>query len=446
MRFSPLERTVIRRACIRFGALFVLVACSREHATAPITTGTGQPPAATGVVLSIVAGNNQSAPVNTQLRQALRVRATDSAGNALANLVLNFVVTSGGGSVYASAIGTTSDGDADEVWTLGPRLGPQTIEVRTLASDGQPHVLGSVSATGLPPHNLRVVGSNSSGIYSMNADGTSLAQLTTGGTDFGPDFSSDYGRIVFWSKRIGPDSISVYMMNADGSHVRRISGPQESVYDFPHFSPDNYFVAFIGSPPLGSCPASVCGAQNVQVQLVDTTGLAFPSLSTGDGVASAVAWSPGNALLFSTNLFGAGVDLMVTPDSVGRVGFYRFFDRLTLLTRNWLVGAITVAPTGNQVYFIGGTNGSTNGPVGLYTIPLTGGNPVLVTSTLSVVGTPPTDLTISPDGTLIATSAGLMNSDGTNLVAINGGGAGHFAMAPSGTASFVGAAKKVRRQ
>src|SRR4029077_17524897 len=61
------------------------VACSTERATAP---GTAR--ARSGAIaLSVVSGNNQSAPVNSQLAQPVRVQATDSTGAPQGSVVID---------------------------------------------------------------------------------------------------------------------------------------------------------------------------------------------------------------------------------------------------------------------------------------------------------------------------------------------------------------------
>lgn len=83
-------------------------------------------------------GDNQTGVVGSSLRTPLVVKLTGVSG-ALNGHVLNFVVTSGGGSVFAAAVqtGTPNSGPAvgqpgvgQNTWTLGPTVGPQTVEAR----------------------------------------------------------------------------------------------------------------------------------------------------------------------------------------------------------------------------------------------------------------------------------------------------------------------------
>src|SRR5687768_13882068 len=67
--------------------------------------------------VEFLAGEDQSGVVGKELAEPLRVRAVDANGNPIAGQVLNFRVVSGGGSVFAGAASTNSDGVAQERWT-----------------------------------------------------------------------------------------------------------------------------------------------------------------------------------------------------------------------------------------------------------------------------------------------------------------------------------------
>lgn len=59
-------------------------------------------------------------------------------------------------------------------------------------------------------------------IFTMNADGTGVTQLTRNSTrDENPDWSPDGTQIVFYSERVG--NAEIYTMQADGSKVRRVT-------------------------------------------------------------------------------------------------------------------------------------------------------------------------------------------------------------------------------
>src|SRR3989442_8676501 len=81
--------------------------------------------------LSLVSGNNQSAPPGTELPDPLVARVDDSRGRPVRGQIVNFVVVSGGGSVFAGAAISGGDGIVQERWTLGA-AGPQQLEARAV--------------------------------------------------------------------------------------------------------------------------------------------------------------------------------------------------------------------------------------------------------------------------------------------------------------------------
>src|SRR5687768_2418110 len=133
LRIRTLSRTLLA------GAVAALAACDDS-------TGSKAGPAAR---LDIVGGNAQTAPVGTELPQPLVVKVTDAKGRPVKGQVVNFVVTAGGGKVFAGASITNDDGVAQERWTLGTVAGaPQTLEVRAVDSTtGQALVFATFTAT-----------------------------------------------------------------------------------------------------------------------------------------------------------------------------------------------------------------------------------------------------------------------------------------------------------
>ncbi|SOD04023.1 hypothetical protein SAMN05216486_1221 [bacterium JGI 053] len=133
---SPL-RTLSRT--LLAGAVAALAACADS-------TGAKPGPVAH---LDVLGGNTQSGAVNTQLAQPLVVKATDANGHVLKGQVVNFVVTAGGGHVFAGTAITDQSGTAQELWTLGPIAGSaQTVEARAVdTATGQPLVFATFTAT-----------------------------------------------------------------------------------------------------------------------------------------------------------------------------------------------------------------------------------------------------------------------------------------------------------
>lgn len=79
------------------------------------------------------------------------VHVMDASGLAVAGQLVNFVVASGGGHVFAGTASTSASGDAKEVWTLGTVAGPQRLEARAVDQvTGQPLTLASLDTSAQP--------------------------------------------------------------------------------------------------------------------------------------------------------------------------------------------------------------------------------------------------------------------------------------------------------
>lgn len=103
------------------------------------------------ISLLIVSGNAQSGVAGTELTQPLVVKVTNSKGQSVAGVVVNFRVTSGGGSLYAGSASSDLKGVAADYWTLGTAIAqPQTVEVRAVLPTGEKQVYGVFTANLLP--------------------------------------------------------------------------------------------------------------------------------------------------------------------------------------------------------------------------------------------------------------------------------------------------------
>jgi len=95
-------------------------------AGSPVTfTHTATAGAASGV--TIVAGNNQTGPVSTELPQDLVVQVRDAGGNAVPSVAVTWVPRTGGGSITPTTSITDAAGQASAAWTLGPSPVPNTV-------------------------------------------------------------------------------------------------------------------------------------------------------------------------------------------------------------------------------------------------------------------------------------------------------------------------------
>ena len=112
---------------------------------APVTfTAQAAPGAATAI--NKVAGDAQSAVVNTAVGVIPSVKVLDAGGNAVPDVVVTFAVATGGGSVAAQMDTTGADGIAlAGGWTLGTKSGANTLNA---SIDG--NVVTAFTATGTP--------------------------------------------------------------------------------------------------------------------------------------------------------------------------------------------------------------------------------------------------------------------------------------------------------
>lgn len=78
-------------------------------------------------VLTIAAGNNQTASVNALLPIALSVRVADAFNNPIPGATVTFVIGSGGGQLSVANPVTNATGIASSSWTLGPTAGAQSV-------------------------------------------------------------------------------------------------------------------------------------------------------------------------------------------------------------------------------------------------------------------------------------------------------------------------------
>lgn len=391
------------------GGLFVcagaLAGCGSRSPVAP-SAATATP---TDVTLSVVSGNAQSGPADAQLSKPVRVRVLSATGAAVPDFTISFVVTSGGGSVFAPAVMTDASGYADELWTLGPRLGPQTLAARTVSSTGVAVTYGTFTATGLPP-NVPVVGSNSTGIVIMNANGSDLKQvLTTGAQDYSPNLSPDHHKIVFFSSRVA-DSTSVFLMNADGTNVHKIgpalywsSGP-------PQWSPNDSLIVFAGQPTgapeiTPGTPADCC---TPGILSIDTVGTLLSAEYFVEDEAGPAAWTAnGQGILFWCDdacFGGSGLFLEASDEQV-----------LGSEHNPWDINAIAASPDGQHLAFVGKPEGSPQQTY-LYTMNTDGTNVTPLTGATGLGD----QLSYSPDGTLIAVDHGFINADGTDYQVVKG--------------------------
>src|SRR5437899_1108797 len=266
--------------------------------------------------VSLVSGGGQSGIVGRELPQPLVVQATDSEGNPIRRWTVNFVLTSGGGSVFAAAISTDQNGKAADYWTLGTSTAqPQRLEVRTVSSAGEKQVFGVFTATALagPAAGIAIQAGNNQRAHVgtavavapavlvtdqydnpvpnvpvtlalMNADATGLTKIGRAAFDGSPAWSPDGRWIAFRSENQGPYGPfgRIFVINADGTGLRQVTPdtPDYTFDDGPTWSPDGKRIAF---------------ARNGLLYVINVDGSALTALPTAPDGARYPAWSPDGA-------------------------------------------------------------------------------------------------------------------------------------------------------
>jgi Tol biopolymer transport system component len=138
---------------------------------------------------------------------------------------------------------------------------------------------------------------NHEDVWSINANGTDLKQLTDSpGFQFDPSWSPDGTQIVFRSE--GSGETEIWLMNADGTNQQRLTAGLA-----PAWSPDGSLIAFAG-------PAGVSGG--ITVIHPDGSGLRLLPNTAGGEYPS---WSPdGDQICFNSNLSGDHVMYITQAD------------------------------------------------------------------------------------------------------------------------------------
>src|SRR5687767_7489916 len=99
----------ITSRCLSISVL-VLAALGCREATSPIPPG--------DLHFQVTAGGDQVGLLGQELPDPIVVRVTTADGGAAPGVLINFVVTAGGGHVFAGSALTNADGEARERWTL----------------------------------------------------------------------------------------------------------------------------------------------------------------------------------------------------------------------------------------------------------------------------------------------------------------------------------------
>ncbi|MGE3525532.1 MAG: kelch repeat-containing protein [Gemmatimonadales bacterium] len=165
-------------------------------------------------MMSLVMGDSQSVFAGSPLPQSVSVLVTDSAGNGVPGVTVDFIVGQGGGSVPVSSVMTAGDGIASPgTWTLGPLSGPNTLIVKAnagpLAADS---VVAYATALGdfwtprqsmAVPRRFAGFGVIGGKLYTAGGKDVNLTTVDTVEV-FNPATNSWSGRRAMSTPRVGP--------------------------------------------------------------------------------------------------------------------------------------------------------------------------------------------------------------------------------------------------
>jgi alpha-tubulin suppressor-like RCC1 family protein len=228
---------------------------------------------------AVVSGQGQSAVVGTQLPDPLVVKVTDSHGDPVQGQAVNFIVTSGGGSVFGGAETTDNAGIAQERWTLGTSTADsQRVEARAVdPSTGQPLTFGVFHATALSaaPESLTVVAGNNQSATISTALPDSIAVRAK--DKYGNLASGD---TVHWAVTAGGSTVS------PSASVTNAAGIAKAQWTMGPASTANALTATVGNlPPVYFAAAATAGTTNPAMAAFISAGAGSACALTASGVA-----------------------------------------------------------------------------------------------------------------------------------------------------------------
>jgi Tol biopolymer transport system component len=250
-------------------------------------------------------------------------------------------------------------------------------------------------------------------IYVMKADGTNQTLLTNNPrSGESPMWSPDGTRIAFVSNRDDFGNVEIYVMNADGTNQRRLTNSPGSDY-LSAWSPDGTRIAFQSDrddPNQATCANTSSCSSDIYVMNADGSN---QTRLTNSGKNFFSMWSPDGTRIAFTGLSDNNYhNYVMNSDGTNQTRLTN--SPLSEVSPRW-------SPDGDRIAFIRYTDGLLTHGTEIYVMNADGSNQIRLTNN------PAADLDTawSPDGTRIAFASDrdrgnfdfeiyVMNADGSN--------------------------------
>ncbi len=184
------------------------------------------------VAMLIMAGDEQVDTVGKEVKDPLIVRVTNEDSIPVQGQIVNWVITAGGGSVFAGTALTDSLGQARESWTLGTIVdSAQAVEARAVdTQSGEKLRFATFTATPVAdvPAAVLLIGdsvlSGDAGTYAASPEGNDTLTV---------ELQDQYGNVakdaaLTWSSPVGGGSVESLASSTDSlgrAHARWQLGP-----------------------------------------------------------------------------------------------------------------------------------------------------------------------------------------------------------------------------
>jgi TolB protein len=251
-------------------------------------------------------------------------------------------------------------------------------------------------------------------LYTMNPDGSGLAQITNLASTFfetwAPDFSPDGRRLAFCYGPIdssGNGFVEIYVINVDGTGLTKLTN--DGLFDcFPRWSPDGARMVFARDVPR---------TQQVVVTTMRDDGSGKTELTSPVwGIARSGFTPDGKRILWETQQAGF-ISVLWIMDADGT-------HQRRLTPAPLKAGEVSApAPDGKHVVFINNQNSPTALPNALFVMDIDRGEIKQITHSVGVSHDALPNY--SPDGTKIVFASDRMSTDGSlDVFTVNADGSG----------------------